>query len=130
MRRKGHGMGCPGDKRSLAWPTGHEAIVLEFAVRLEHRVWVDCELRHHFPGGRKLITGLEPTDPDRLSNLLDNLPVGGDPGRPIEAEFNHGAMRIVKRSEHSDPASRRQEAPAGALFSVVPKWPWGAFAET
>src|SRR6267378_3497970 len=128
MRRKGHGMGCLGDKRSLAGPTSHEAIALEFAVRLEHRVWVDCELGHHFPGGGKLVTGLEPTDLDRLSNLLDNLPVGGDPGRPIEAEINHCAMRIVKRSEHSDLAGRRQEAPADDLSSAVPKWPWGAFA--
>src|ERR1700674_2431965 len=121
MRRKGHGMGCFGDKRSLAGPTGHQAIALEFAVCLEHRVWVDGELRHHFPCGWKLVTGLEPTNPDCPSNLLDNLPVGGDPGRPIEAEFNHCAMRIVERSEHSDPASRRQEASVGALFFGCPQ---------
>src|ERR1700736_5216940 len=119
MRREGHGMGCLGDKRSLAGPTGHEAIALEFAVRLEHRVWVDCELRQRFPGGRKLVTGLESTDPDRPSNLLDNLPVGGDPGRPIEAKFNHSAMRIVKPSEHSHPAPWRQGDGATSFLPVV-----------
>ena len=126
MRRNGHGVGCLSDKGSLAGPTGHQAVALELAVRLEHRVRVDGELRHHFPGGRKLVTGLEPTNPDCPSNLLDNLPVGGDPGRPIEAEFNHCAMRIVKRSEHSDLTGPRQAAPADDLFSVVPKWPWGS----
>src|SRR6267378_6779413 len=122
MRCEGHGMGCLGNKGSLTGPTSHEAIALEFAVRLEHRVWVDCELGHHFPGGRKLVTGLEPTDLDRLSNLLDNLPVGGDPGRPIEAEINHCAMRIVERREHSDLAHCRQGDGPASFLPVVPKW--------
>ena|SRR5438552_16526226 len=130
MGGTGHRVGSIGNKCALAGSAGYEAIALELAVCLEHRVRIDRQFRDHLPGGGKLVTRLESADPDRMANLLDQLPVGGNSGCPIEAKFNHCAMRIVKRREHSDLARRRQEALAGALFSLVPKWPWGAFAQT
>src|SRR5260370_484934 len=98
----GHRVGSAGNKCSLAGPAGNEAIALELAVCLEHRVRVDRELRYHLPGGRKLVTRPEPADPDRVANLLDQLPVGGNARCAIKAEFNHCAMRIVKRTKHTD----------------------------
>ena len=96
------------DERPRARAAVHEALTFELAVRLQDGVRVDGEPRYHFPGCRKLVVGLEPSDPDGVLNLLDQLPVSRDPRRPIEMELNHCAMSLVERRKHSDLAPRGQ----------------------
>ena len=70
-------------------PGPHQALAFEVAVRLEHGVGVDRQLRDDLLRRRQLVTGLEQSELQRLVDLLDELEVGGDARARVEVELDH-----------------------------------------
>ena len=69
-------VGTAGDEGPDPLAPLDEALVLELAVCLLHRVGVDGELRHHLLDRRQLITDIEDPHAHGLAHLLDELEVG------------------------------------------------------
>ena len=86
------------DERALAGPAGRQALGLQLAVGLEHRVRIDGQRGDHIADLGQLIAGLEVSEPQRVLDLLDELQVGRHAGGGVEPELDR---------------RRRSRAPAG-----------------
>jgi hypothetical protein len=81
-----------GDKGAEAGAGRHQALVLELAIRLQHRVRVDGHLRDHLLDGGQTITFGQQTEPQRPPYLLDELHVRGDAGPRLQVKFDHSSI--------------------------------------
>jgi hypothetical protein len=63
--------------------------MLELAVRLQHRVWVDREPRDDLLDRRQLVAVAEQAEPQGLAHLLDDLHVRRNAGARAEVELDH-----------------------------------------
>ena len=101
-RRLRGGVGAgqrPDDEGPLARPGAHQALALQVAVGLEHRVRVDRQLGDDLLGGRQPVARLQQAEPQGLVDLLDQLQVGGDARGGVELELDHhppSTNRLVK----------------------------------
>src|SRR5579871_3097938 len=78
----------PNNECSLTWTAFDQSIVLQFPIRLEHCIWVDCQPGHNHAHRWKLVALLEETEPQRLLDLLNKLQVRGNSRAVIEIELN------------------------------------------
>src|SRR5229473_1506253 len=88
----GGGIGAgerPGDERPLARPGARQALAFQVAVRLEHRIRVDGQLRDDLLGRRQLVTWFEEAELQGVMDLLDQLEIGGHARSGIELELDH-----------------------------------------
>ena len=77
------------DEGPLARSGADQALALQIAVGLQHRVRVDGQFGDDLLGGRQLVTRLEHAQLQGLVDLLDQLEVGGDPRSGVELELDH-----------------------------------------
>ena len=82
------------DERALAGPPGREALVLELAVGLQHRVGVDGQRGDHVPDLGKLVTRLQVAKPQRVLYLLHELQVGRHPRVRVKPELDRAVPFI------------------------------------
>ena len=68
------------DERADAAPALDEALEVELAVGLEHRVRVDREAADDLLHRRKLVARPQDPEPDRLADLLHELEIGRHAG--------------------------------------------------
>ena len=76
------------DERALPGPARRQALVLQLAVGLQHRVRVDRQVGDHVPDLGQLITRLEVAQPQRVLDLLDELQVGRHPRGRVQPELD------------------------------------------
>ena len=76
------------DERALAGPPGRQALRLQLAVGLQHRVRVDRQRGDHVPDLGQLVAGLEIAQPQRVLDLLDELQVGRHARGRIQPELD------------------------------------------
>src|SRR5690349_16210897 len=104
------------DERALPGPAGRQALGLQVAVGLQHRVRVDRQRGDHVPDLGQLITGLEVAEPQRVLDLLDELQVGRHPRGRIQPELDRR-----RRPARHGPLARPRRGPAGsARRKLVP----------
>ena len=78
-------------------PGGHQPVVLELPVGLEHRVRVDRQLRHDVLDRRQLVALAQQAEPQRLPHLLHELQVGETPGPAVQVELDQRFRRHCAR---------------------------------
>ena len=84
-----------GHERAAAGPGSDETVVLELAVRLEHRVRVDRQLRHDLLDGRQLIALAQQPEPQRLAHLADELLERRHARTQVQMELDHHVPSFI-----------------------------------
>jgi hypothetical protein len=76
------------DERALAGTAGREALGVQLAVSLEHRVRIDGQRCDHIPDLGQLVARFQVAEPERMLHLVDELQVGRHTRRGVEPEFD------------------------------------------
>ncbi len=94
-------LGCRGwrrggdDEGADTRPSGYDASLFELAIGAMHGVGVDRDLADHFSYRRELVTRVQQTEADCMEDLIEELPVRGDPRARVEPEADErGFVRL------------------------------------
>ena len=68
---------------------------LQFLVRLEHRVRVDCQRGNRLLHRRELVADVEEPEAKGVADLLDDLLVWRNARSSVEMEFDHVMSRSL-----------------------------------
>ena len=68
---------------------GHEPVVLELAVGLQHRVRIDRQVRHHVLDRRQLVALAQQAEPQRVPHLPHELLIRREAGPGVQVELDH-----------------------------------------
>ena len=85
------------DERALAGPPDDEALGLELAVGLGHRVRVDGQRGDHVPDLGQLVAGLEVAETQGVLDLVDELQVGRHARGGVEPELDRRHRRCPRQ---------------------------------
>ena len=116
----GHSRQRSADECATAGSTFSEALRLEVWVTAVHGIGIDGYLFDHIPHGRELVTGPEYPQPNRSTDLVDDLAIGREARLPVEPKLQsrlpfhpYQCTRELVHSQGPGPAGPLLTGPKG-----------------